>query len=358
MTSLVPLDDAHIAAKAAHLRYVSDDRPGFTRKPNGKGGWIFLDAGGKRITDKESLARIKSLGIPPAYRDVWICPLANGHLQATGRDARGRKQYRYHPRWREIRDAAKYDRMLSFGAMLPAIRRRVDADLSKRGMPREKVMATIVYLLEKTCIRVGNDEYAHSNQSYGLTTLLNEHVHISGSTLRFRFRGKSGKDHDIALHDKAAARILRKCQELPGHELFEYTDDEGAAHRVHSEDINDYLREIAEGEEFSAKDFRTWAGTLFCAGFLAESEAATSQTQGKRLIADAIKRVAQRLGNTPAICRKCYVHPAVIEAFQEGAAILDRTMPARAASDAFGLNLDESAVLRFLEQRVAQAVSK
>ena len=355
MTAPTPLDDAHSAAKAAHLRYVNDDKPGFTRKPDGKGGWRFLDTDGKRITNKETLARIKSLGIPPAYRDVWICPLANGHLQATGRDARGRKQYRYHPRWREIRDAAKYDRMLAFGAMLPAIRRRVDEDLSRRGMPREKVMATIIYLLEKTCIRVGNDEYAHSNQSYGLTTLLNEHVHISGSTLRFRFRGKSGKDHDIALRDAAAARILRKCQDLPGHELFEYTGEDGAVHRVHSEDVNEYLREIAEGEEFSAKDFRTWAGTLFCASYLAESEAAASQSQGKRVVAEAIKRVSQRLGNTPAVCRKCYVHPAVIEAFQEGAAVLDRTVTAHAAPDGFGLNPDEAAVLRFLTQKAGQA---
>jgi DNA topoisomerase-1 len=354
MTAPTPLDDAHFAAKAAHLRYVSDDRPGFTRKPDGKGGWIFFDTDGKRITDEAVIARINALGIPPAYRDVWICPVANGHLQATGRDARGRKQYRYHPRWREVRDAAKYDRMLAFGAMLPAIRRRVDADLSRRGMPREKVLATIVYLLEKTCIRVGNDEYAHSNQSYGLTTLLNEHVHISGSTLRFRFRGKSGKDHDIALHDAAAARILRKCQELPGHELFEYIGDDGVVHRVHSEDINDYLREAAEGEEFSAKDFRTWAGTLFCAAYLAEGEAAASQSQAKRLIAEAVKRVSQRLGNTPAICRKCYVHPAVIEAFEAGAAVLDNTLSTHAAADEFDLSPDEAAVLRFLKQRAGQ----
>jgi DNA topoisomerase-1 len=358
MTLPTPLDDAHLAAKAAHLRYVSDDKPGLTRKPNGKGNWRFLNADAKPVTDKETIARIRSLGIPPAYTDVWICPLANGHLQATGRDARGRKQYRYHPRWREIRDAAKYDRMLAFGAALPAIRRQVDADLSKRGLPREKVLATIVYLLEKTCIRVGNDEYAHSNHSYGLTTLLNKHVHIAGSALRFRFRGKSGKDHDIALHDAAIARILRKCQDLPGHELFEYTDDDGAVHRVHSEDINEYLREITHGEEFSAKDFRTWAGTLFCASCLADGEAAASPSQGKRLIADAIKRVSQRLGNTPAICRKCYVHPAVIEAFQEGAAVLDRSLPSHPSAEEFDLSPDEAAVLRFLRQRAGEVDGK
>ncbi|HET9146572.1 MAG TPA: DNA topoisomerase IB [Acetobacteraceae bacterium] len=353
MTNPAPLDDARFAAKVAHLRYVSDDRPGFTRKSDGKGGWRYYDTEGKRITDKAILARIRSLGIPPAYRDVWICPLENGHLQATGRDARGRKQYRYHPRWREVRDAAKYHRMLAFGAMLPAIRRRVEADLARPGLPREKVMATIVYLLEKTCIRIGNDEYAQSNRSYGLTTLLNEHVHISGSRLRFRFRGKSGKEHDIALHDAAAARILRKCQELPGHELFEYVDQDGVTHRVHSGDVNDYLREISEGEEFTAKDFRTWAGTLFCAACLAAGEAATSQSHAKHLVAEAIRQVSQRLGNTPAVCRKCYVHPAVIEAFQEGAMILERE--AEAAADEFALNPEEAAMLRFLERRARGA---
>ena len=359
----VPLDDARIAAKTAHLRYVTDDKPGFTRKPNGKGGWVFYDPKGQRITDKAVIARINALGIPPAYRDVWICPFETGHLQATGRDAKGRKQYRYHSRWREVRDAAKYDRMLAFGAMLPVIRRRIEADLSKRGLPREKVLATIVYLLEKTCIRIGNDEYAHSNKSYGLTTLLNEHLHISGSTLRFRFRGKSGKEHDIALHDRAVARTLRKLQELPGHELFEYADEEGVVHRVHSEDINEYLREIT-GEDFTAKDFRTWAGTLFCAACLAESEAAageaaagkppTSRTAGKRLVTAAIKRVAQRLGNTPAVCRKCYIHPAVIEAFQEGAALLDRSGMADPAPNGFDLAPDEAAVLRFLGERAGK----
>jgi DNA topoisomerase-1 len=346
--------DPLAAAKAAHLRYVTDDRPGFTRAKV-PGGFAYYDTDGKEILDQAVLARIRALGLPPAYTDVWICPLANGHLQATGRDARGRKQYRYHARWREVRDAAKYDRMLAFGAALPKIRARVDADLRRRELTREKVIAAVVYLLEKTCIRVGNQEYAHDNESYGLTTLLAEHVDVHGKTLRFRFRGKSGKDHDIALHDARAARVIKKCQELPGHELFSYVDPAGTLHRIHSDDVNAWLHEVT-GEHFTAKDFRTWAGTILCALVLAESEAATTQAKQKHVIMEAVKRVSQHLGNTPAICRKCYVHPAVIEAFQEGAVTLERVAGKVVAGRGWSAELSgvEAAVLRFLQGRVGK----
>jgi DNA topoisomerase-1 len=339
------LESARLAAKAAHLRYVDDSRPGFTRG-KAPGGFAYYGLDGREIRDETILSRIRALGIPPAYTDVWICPIANGHLQATGRDARGRKQYRYHASWRAVRDAAKYDRMLAFGAALPGLRQRVDHDLSKPGLPREKVIAAIVHLLEKTCIRVGNDEYAHQNDSYGLTTMLAKHVDVTGTTLRFRFRGKSGKDHDIALRDPRAARIIRKCQELPGHELFHYIGHDGAIHHIHSDDINAYLHE-ATGQEFTAKDFRTWAGTVMCALCLAQGEAPSSKTHEKHLISEAVKLVSTQLGNTPAICRKCYVHPAVIEAFQEGAIALSRAKQAGAV----GLSEDEEAVLDFLKTR-------
>ena len=346
------LADPAIAAKAAHLRYVNDAKPGFTRA-KAPGGFAYYDVKGEEILDQAVLARIRALGLPPAYTDVWICPIENGHLQATGRDARGRKQYRYHARWREIRDAAKYDRMIAFGDALPRIRARVNADLGKRELSREKVIAAVVYLLEKTCIRVGNDEYAHDNDSYGLTTMLAEHVDVHGNTLRFRFRGKSGKDHDIALHDARAASVIKKCQELPGHELFSYVDHNGTPHHIHSDDVNAYLHEVT-GEHFTAKDFRTWAGTILCALVLAESEAATTKAKEKHIIAEAVKRVSQQLGNTPAICRKCYVHPAVIEGFQEGAVKLERAVeegvavPHRRSAELSG---DEAAVLRFLQRR-------
>ena len=276
----ISLADPRIAAKTAHLRYVTDQKPAITRRPKEGGGFSYFDADGNPVTDPNTISRIKALGIPPAYTDVWICAQANGHLQATGRDAKGRKQYRYHARWREVRDAAKYDRMIAFGAALPTIRARVDTDLARHGLPREKIIATVIYLLEKTCIRVGNDEYAHSNESYGLTTMLATHVNIAGNTLRFRFRGKSGKQHDIAFHDPRVAGVVRRCRDLPGQELFQYVDHEGATHHIHSDDVNAYLHE-ASGQDFTAKDFRTWAGTLLCALCLAESEAATSESHAK-----------------------------------------------------------------------------
>jgi len=337
------------AARAAHLRYVHDDMPGITRCGTAP-HFRYQAPDGKIVKDRATLDRIDALGIPPAYTDVWICPLENGHIQATGKDARGRKQYRYHSAWRAVRDAAKYDRMLAFGEALPTIRARVDADLARQGLPREKVLATVVYLLEKTCIRVGNEEYAHSNRSYGLTTLLNRHVHIAGSKLRFVFKGKSGKKHDIALSSPRVARIVRACQELPGQALFQYLDENGETHHVHSDDVNAYLKE-ATGQEFTAKDFRTWAGTLACALCLAESEAAANVTESKRIVAAAIKRVSQRLGNTPAICRKCYVHPTVIEAFQAGI-VVPIAPSSETETTATGLTLDEKAVLNFLKQQV------
>ncbi len=355
MNTAVPsaTDPSKLAARAAHLRYVHDDKPGITRQGDSRNGFRYTAPDGSAITDPGTLDRIRSLGIPPAYGEVWICPLENGHLQATGKDARGRKQYRYHPRWREIRDASKYHRMLEFGAALPLIRARVDADLRKPGLPRDKVLATIVYLLEKTCIRVGNDEYAHANDSYGLTTLLTNHVDIAGSTLRFRFRGKSGKEHDIALQDRRAAKIVRNLQELPGHELFHYADHEGHAHHLHSDDVNAYLHEASGGQEFTAKDFRTWAGTVFSALYFAEIDPPENLTQEKRLIAEVIKRVAQHLGNTPAICRKCYVHPAIIEGFRRKMKVLERKLE---IDDAKGenhhsLTVQETAVLNFLTEQ-------
>ena len=266
------------------------------------------------MRDKAALARIKSLVIPPAWTDVWITPHANGHLQCTGRDARGRKQSRYHPHWREVRDETKYERMTQFAKALPVVRRRVQHDLALPGLPREKVLATIVRLMEETHIRVGNEEYARTNKSYGLTTMRNQHVDVHGATITFDFQGKSRVHHTIDLRDKRLARILKQCSDLPGHELFQYVDEEGNRHSIHSHDVNDYLREIT-GEHFTAKDFRTWAGSVLCADLLQGFEPAATITQAKRNVVQAIAQVAAQLGNTPSVCRKCYVHPAVLETY-------------------------------------------
>lgn len=306
------------AAKAAGLRYVTDRRPGLRRLGSPK-RFRYLDAEGHAVRDAETLQRIRSLVIPPAWTEVWICPLANGHLQATGRDARGRKQSRYHPRWREVRDANKYERMTLFAAALPRIRKRVTRDLKRRGLPREKVLATIVSLMEETHIRVGNEEYARTNKSYGLTTLRNRHVDVHGATITFDFAGKSGVHHTVDLRDARLARIVRQCEELPGQELFQYVDEDGEARGVDSSDVNAYLQEAAGGH-FTAKDFRTWAGSVLAHVTLAEIGAFASATEAKRNVVAAIKRVAERLGNTPSVCRKCYVHPAVLEAYLAGAA--------------------------------------
>jgi DNA topoisomerase-1 len=308
--------DPALSAKEAGLRYVFDAQPGIRRKKSGK-GFRYIDAEGKPVRSRETLQRIRSLVIPPAWTDVWICANPRGHLQATGRDARGRKQSRYHPRWRAVRDETKYERMLLFGTALRGIRARLEEDLVLPGLPRNKVLATIVRLMERTLIRVGNEEYARENKSYGLTTMRAKHVQVNGSTVMFRFRGKSGKPHTVGVEDRRLARIVRQCQDLPGHELFEYLDESGETHTVDSADVNDYLRAVS-GEDFTAKDFRTWAGTVLASMELRAFEESASETEAKKNVVEAIKAVAQRLGNTPAVCRKCYVHPAVLECYLAG----------------------------------------
>jgi len=304
------------AAEDAGLRYVSDDQPGFSRQRKGE-EFEYFDAKGKPIRDEQRLLRIKRLAIPPAWRDVWICPSPNGHIQATGRDDRRRKQYRYHERWREIRDENKYDRLISFGKALPKIRRRVKKDLALSGLPREKVLATIVQLLERSLIRVGNEEYARENKSFGLTTMQDRHVDVKGSKLRFRFRGKSGRQHEVDVTDRRVAKIVLKLQDLPGQDLFQYVDDEGDPHNITSQDVNEYLREIT-GEDFTAKDFRTWAGTVLAAIALSAAGEFETKKQAKANIKNAIEAVAKILGNTSAICRQCYIHPIVLETYLNG----------------------------------------
>jgi DNA topoisomerase-1 len=333
----------------AGLRYVSDETPGITRRGVGKNA-TFHDASGRRVTDQATLARIRRLVIPPAWTDVWICPQANGHIQATGRDQRGRKQYRYHDDWRATRDANKYGRMAAFGRALPKIRRRVAADLRERGLGREKVLAAMMRLLETTLIRVGNDEYARENHSYGLSTLRNRHVRVRGARMTFRFTGKSGKKHEIDFTDTRLASIVARMQDLPGEELFGFVAEDGAVVDVKSDDVNAYLREIA-GEEFSAKDFRTWAGTVIAARLLAAATREPAHKVTKKNLASVVKQVAERLGNTPAVCRKCYVHPAVIAAYLAGnATALASAAPARATTARTGLSAEEKAVLKFLER--------
>ncbi len=307
------------AAEEAGLQYVSDDRPGYTRSAN-DGEFDYLDTQGKQIRDERRLLRIRRLAIPPVWTDVWICPSANGHIQATGRDARRRKQYRYHERWREIRDENKFGRLADFAKALPQIRKRVDHDIKLPGLPREKVLATVVRLLERTFIRIGNDEYARENKSFGLTTIKNRHVTVKGARLRFRFRGKSGRQHEVDVTDRRIAKIVAKCQDLPGQDLFQYVNGDGDVHDVTSQDVNDYLREITN-EDFTAKDFRTWAGTLLAALALNAQERFETKKQAKANVKAAICAVAELLGNTPAICRKCYVHPAIIEAYLSGTQI-------------------------------------
>jgi DNA topoisomerase I len=351
-TTLTP--DPVESAKAAGLRYVSDRRPGLRREPDGE-GFRYLDKDGQPITDEETLRRIKALAIPPAWTDVWICPNPRGHLQATGRDARGRKQYRYHPRWRQVRDENKYDRMMAFGRALPQIRAQVEADLARPGLPREKVLATVVRLLETTLIRVGNEEYARANRSFGLTTLRTRHVSVNGARVEFKFRGKSGIKHNIGVDDRRLARIVKRCQSLPGQELFQYLDDEGQPQTIDSEDVNDYLHSIT-GQDFTAKDFRTWAGTVLAAVALRAFESFDSATQAKKNVVQAIESVATRLGNTPTICRKCYVHPAIIESYVDGT--LAETLKQRAEQELEAalpeLPAEEAAVLALLQQRLSQ----
>jgi DNA topoisomerase-1 len=341
--------EAMDAAEGAGLRYVSDDRPGYTRKPKGD-DFEWSDADGKPIRDEQRLLRIKRLAIPPAWTDVWICPSPNCHIQATGRDARCRKQYLYHERWREVRDENKYDRIISFGKALPKIRRRIARDLKLSGLPRNKVLATVVQLLERTFIRIGNEEYARENKSFGLTTMKDRHVEVKGAKLRFRFRGKSGREHEVDVTDRHIAKIVSKLQDLPGQDLFQYIDDDGKICDITSQDVNEYLREIT-GEDFSAKDFRTWAGTVLTAIGLNAQEKFENQKQAKSNINTAIKAVAKILGNTPAICRKCYVHPAVLETYLDQKSIdgLKAMTEDALEKEDVDLRSSEAAVLKFLK---------
>jgi DNA topoisomerase I len=352
-----PLDLALAPAESsrlAHLRYVSDAKPGITRKRWGR-SFRYFDLEGKPIHDEAVLARIRSLAIPPAWRQVWICPLAYGHLQATGRDARGRKQSRYHPRWREVRDETKYGRMRLFGEWLPKIRERVEHDLALPGLPRAKVLATIVRLLETTLIRVGNEEYAKENHSYGLTTLHNRHVDVEGSTVHFKFKGKSGLVHAIDLKDRRLARIVKHCLDLPGYELFQYLDEQGEPRSVDAADVNEYLREMTN-QPFTAKDFRTWAGSVLACSLLRRAEAAASESQAKRNVVQAVKDVAAQLGNTPAVCRRCYVHPAVLESYMGGAMFkpVEKNIEEEIAQSAHELRQEELDLLHLLEGTAAK----
>jgi DNA topoisomerase-1 len=339
------------SARAAGLRYVNDQRaPGIRRLGSPK-RFRYVNPNGRAVSNREDLHRIKSLVIPPAWKDVWICADPRGHLQATGRDVRGRKQYRYHPLWREVRDEVKYGRLIGFARALPRIRARAEADIRKAGLPREKVLAAAVQLLEKTLIRVGNEEYARDNGSVGLTTMRDKHATIRGSSVRFAFRGKSGVEHAVSLEDARLARIVKAVRDLPGYELFQYVDDQGHRQVVDSADVNAYLREIS-GEDFTAKDFRTWAGTVLAAKALAAVAAFKSNTEAKRTIASAIETVAKRLGNTKAVCRKCYIHPAILEAYMDGATI--QTIRARASRlvRSRSLSNDETAVIGLIERRL------
>ena len=302
-------------AALAGLRHSSDDRPGITRRRSGK-GFTYRDPDGKVIRDEETLARIRTIVIPPAWTDVWICPSPNGHLQATGRDARGRKQYRYHPRFRARRETAKFERLIAFAKALPAIREQVERDLARPGLAREKVIAAVVRLLELTLIRVGNDEYARLNRSFGLTTLRDRHARIDGTSITFRFRGKSGQQHEVGLRDRRLASVVKRCRDLPGQELFQYVDDEGRPQDIASDDVNAYLATIAPG--VTAKDFRTWAGTVLAFRALRAIGKGTTEREKQRNIAAAIQATADGLGNTPAVARSAYVHPAVVDAYLDG----------------------------------------
>jgi DNA topoisomerase-1 len=355
-TAATPVDAAREVAREAGLRYATDARPGFTRQRRGR-GFSYHDREGKVIRDEAVLARIRSLAIPPAWTDVWICPWANGHLQASGRDARGRKQYRYHADWHARRGTDKFSRMLAFAAALPRIRRRCDEDLARSGVPREKVLAAVVRLLELTLIRVGNDEYARANRSYGLTTLRDRHARIDGTAVRFRFRGKAGKVHEVGLRDRRLAAIVRRCQELPGQELFQYVDDAGDVRDVTSDDVNAYLADAA-GERFTAKDFRTWAGTVLAYRALRALGPATDGGRADRqAVVEAMRKTADRLGNTPAVARGSYVHPAILDAYLDGSlrgalveAAEEQEEPPPGADPA-----EERAVVALLRQRQRQA---
>lgn len=344
--------DMALAARLANLKYVNDAKPGFTRKPYGK-KFTYLDTEGQPLKDAHHLARIKSLAIPPAWTKVWICPIPDGHLQATGYDVKGRKQYRYHPQWRQVRDAVKYEHMIDFGLHLPLIRQKVDEALSKPGLSREKVLATIIFLLENTMIRVGNDEYAKNNQSFGLTTLRNRHVEIQGSHIKFHFRGKSKVEHDINLKDARLARIIKRIMDLPGQDLFQYIDDAGERHAISSSDVNAYLKEIT-GRDYTAKDFRTWLGTMHTTLTLRTMERFETIAQAKKNVLLAIEAASQKLGNTPSICKKCYVHPLIIECYMAGAMFDLLEANADAAYEEEALNYVENYIIKLLQSNLTK----
>jgi DNA topoisomerase I len=351
----MPLPEEHVeSAHAAGLRYVTDDTPGIRRKRAGR-GFAYFAPDGQLIRDREVLARIRKLVIPPAWTEVWVCPQPTGHLQVTARDARGRKQYRYHPRYRETRDETKFARMIAFSGILPMIRERVEHDISQPELARDKVLATVVWLLERTLIRVGNDEYARDNKSFGLTTLRRRHVAVSGDKLRFEFRGKSGIQHTVAVTDRRIARIVQRCQELPGQELFQFLDAEGRRQSIDADDINQYLRR-ATGRQITAKDFRTWAGTMLAATSLRELGPASTDKEAKANIVKVIDQVAKKLGNTRAVCRKYYVHPAVLEEYVAGYVLppLAPLTPEATRRDArrpATLRRDEVAVVELLRRK-------
>ncbi len=339
------------SAKLASCRYVDDSGPGIRRVRSGK-GFRYVSPSGSTVRDRATLRRIRSLVIPPAWTDVWICPDPAGHIQATGRDARRRKQYRYHPRFREIREETKYEHVLAFAEALPKIRAKVDEDMSLPGLPRDKVLATIVRLLEITLIRVGNEEYARDNGSFGLTTLRTRHVDVDGSTIRFQFKGKSGKKHVVEISDRRLARLVGRFNDLPGQELFQYADDDGELRSVEAADVNEYLRRIA-GQDVTAKDFRTWAGTVLAARALCD----VTDAPTKKAVVQAVKSVAERLGNTPAVCRRCYVHPEVIGAYLDGH--LAETLKAHADEELRKeLPAAEAAVLMLLRARLSPRVAR
>ena len=350
--------DVRAAARAAQRHDVQDDRPGLRREAVA-GGFRYRTPHGEEVTDPDEIGRINKLAVPPAYTDVWICADPNGHLQASGRDARGRKQYRYHPRWREIRDEAKYGKMLIFGTQLPRIREQVDHDLGLPGMPKRKVIATIVRLLERSLARIGNEEYARTNNSFGLTTLRHRHVKVAGSRVTLDFRAKHGIQRHIELTDRRLAKIVKRLDDLPGQELFQFIDADGKQHGIGSDDVNAYLHEVT-GQDITAKDFRTWAATNLAALALKEFEAFDSKAKAKRNVLRAIEAVAKMLGNTPAICRKCYIHPAIFEGYLDGSLVTglaDRAEEILTNTEASKgtLSAEEVAVTAFLERKLAAA---
>jgi DNA topoisomerase-1 len=343
------------AAEAARLTYITDDELTIQRKRSGK-GFTYVGANGKAIHDAATLERIKALGIPPAWTDVRISPMANGHIQAVGRDAKGRKQYRYHARWRERRSENNFNRMIAFGEALPKIREQVAHDIALPGLPREKVLALVVRLLESTLIRIGNPEYAKSNGSYGLTTMHDRHVKISGLTVQFEFRGKSGKDHTISVADRKLARLVKRCKDIPGYELFQYVDDDGQRRSINSADVNVYLRETTE-QDFTAKDFRTWGGTVLAIQSFRALGFCDEEAQAKKIVTQVIKQVAEKLGNTPTICRKYYLHPAMIAAYLDSSLFkaLERRNGKRIDVPQFGLNDEEQVAMEILGQHTVSS---